>query len=152
MTVADLGTVWVTASVPESDTALVTKGQRATVTFPAYPGEIFKGQVLFVSDVVDADTRRTKVRVPFQNPDMLLKPNMFATVSFVGPRQALPVLPTTALVLRNDTNQVFVEVAPWRYEARAVEIGFQEGDRAAIKSGLKPGERVVVKGAVLLND
>jgi cobalt-zinc-cadmium efflux system membrane fusion protein len=152
MTVADLGTVWVTASVPESDTALVTKGQSAAVTFPAYPGETFKGQVLFVSDVVDADTRRTRVRIPFQNSEMRLKPNMFASVSFVGPEQTLPVLPTTALVLRSDTNEVFVEVAPWRYEARAVEIGFQEGERVVIKSGLKPGERVVVKGAVLLND
>jgi cobalt-zinc-cadmium efflux system membrane fusion protein len=152
MTVADLGTVWVTASVPESDTALVTKGQSATVTFPAYPGEIFKGKVLFVSDVVDADTRRTRVRIPFQNPEMRLKPNMFASVGFVGPKQTLPVLPTTALVLRSDTDEVFVEVAPWRYEARSVEIGFQEGDRVVVKSGLKPGERVVVKGAVLLND
>src|SRR5262249_14246637 len=40
MTIADLGTVWVTANVPEKDTALVTKGQDVDVVFSAYPGEV----------------------------------------------------------------------------------------------------------------
>jgi cobalt-zinc-cadmium efflux system membrane fusion protein len=152
MTVADLDIVWVTASVPESDISLVAQGQTAAVTFPAYPGEGFNGQVLFVSDVVDADTRRTKVRIPFHNSDMRLKPNMFASVSFIVPKRTLPVLPTSALVLRDDADRVFVEVAPWRFQERAVEVGFQEGDQVVIRSGLKPGDHVVVKGAVLLND
>jgi cobalt-zinc-cadmium efflux system membrane fusion protein len=152
MSVADLGTVWVTANVPERDISLVAKGQAVAVTFPAYPGEVFNGHVLFVSDVVDPDTRRTKVRIPFRNTDMRLKPNMFAKVSFSTPRQKLLVLPTTALVLKDDTDQVFVETEPWRFEERAVEVGFQEGEQAVIKSGLKAGERVVVTGAVLLND
>ena len=65
MTIADLTTIWVTANVPEKDTALIAKGQAVDVVFPAYPDEIFKGQVLFVSDVLDPDTRRTKVRIAF---------------------------------------------------------------------------------------
>ena len=73
MTVADLSTVWVTASVPEKDTALVAKGQPVDVAFAAYPGEVFKGEVLFVSDVLDPDTRRTKVRIAFANPDTRLQ-------------------------------------------------------------------------------
>src|SRR5499427_4862457 len=78
MTIANLGTVWVTANVPEKDTALVTKGQDVNVVFSAYPGEVFTGKVLFISDVLDPDTRRTKVRLAFENPDVRLKPNMFA--------------------------------------------------------------------------
>jgi cobalt-zinc-cadmium efflux system membrane fusion protein len=152
MTIADLGTVWVTANVPENDTALVTKGQDVEVALPAYPGEVFAGQVLFVSDILDPDTRRTKVRIAFANPDVRLKPNMFAEATFLAPRQMVPVVPTQALVLKNETDQVFVEVAPWTYEARPVEVGFQQGDRAVIERGLKPGERVVMKGGVLLND
>lgn len=152
MTVADLSTVWVAANVPEKDTALIAKGQDVTVTFAAYPGEVFSGQVLFVSDVVDPDTRRTKVRIEFRNPGMRLKPNMFANVSFLTPRQAMPVVPTTALVLKNETDQVFVEVEPWVFEERPVEVAFQEGNQAVIKSGLKPGDRVVMRGGILLND
>lgn len=152
MTVADLSTVWVTASVPEKDTSSVAKGQSVSVTFPAYPDEELHGQVLFVSDVVDADTRRTKVRIPFQNPDIQLKPNMFANVRFIAPKRTRLVLPTTALVLKNDSDQIFVEVQPWTFAERAVDVGSQEGSEVVIKRGLKAGERVVVKGAVLLND
>ena len=73
MTIADLTTIWVTANVPEKDTALIAKGQAVDVVLPAYPDETFKGQVLFVSDVLDSDTRRTKVRIAFANPGIRLQ-------------------------------------------------------------------------------
>jgi cobalt-zinc-cadmium efflux system membrane fusion protein len=152
MTIANLDTIWVTANVPEKDTALVAKGQSADVVFTAYPTEVFKGDVLFVSDVLDPDTRRTKVRVAFENPDTRLKPNMFANATFLAPKQNMLVLPTTAVMLKDESDRVFVEVAPWTFEARPVAVGFQQGDLAVITGGLKLGERVVVKGGVLLND
>ena len=62
------------------------------------------------------------------------------------------MLPTSALVLTNDRTSVFVEAAEWAFERRDIEIAYQEGAAIAIKSGIKPGERVVVKGAVRLND
>jgi membrane fusion protein, heavy metal efflux system len=151
-TIANLDTIWVTANVPEKDTALVVKGQSVEVVFTAYPRETFRGAVLFVSDVLDADTRRTRVRIAFKNPDLRLKPNMFANATFLAPKQNLPVIPTNALVLRNETDQVFVEVRPWVFEARPVEVGFQQGDQSIVTGGLKAGERVVVKDGVLLND
>jgi membrane fusion protein, heavy metal efflux system len=152
MTIADLSTIWVTANVPEKDTALVAKDQSADVVFTAYPDEVFKGRVLFVSDVLDPDTRRTKVRIAFANPDVRLKPNMFANVTFVAPARLMPVVPTKALILRNESDQVFVEVEPWVFEARPIDVAFQQGDDAVVARGLKAGERVVVKGGVLLND
>jgi membrane fusion protein, heavy metal efflux system len=152
VTIADLSTVWVTANVPEKDTALISKGQSVDVVFTAYPNEVFKGKVLFVSDVLDPDTRRTKVRIAFENPDIRLKPNMFANATFLAPEQAMPVVPTTALILKNETDRVFVEVAPWVFEAHPVEVAFQQGNDAIVARGLKAGERVVVKGGVLLND
>jgi cobalt-zinc-cadmium efflux system membrane fusion protein len=152
MTVADLSTVWVTANVPEKDTSLVAKGQSVDIIFAAYPGEVFNGQVLFISNVLDPDTRRTKVRINIDNLAARFKPGMFATVTFFAPSQMMPIVPTTALVLKDDVNQVFVEVAPWTFKAVPVEIGFQQGDEAVVQSGLKVGDRVVVKGGVLLND
>ena len=152
MTVADLSTIWVTANVPEKDTALVAKGQEVDVVLSAYPAEVMKGRVLFVSDVLDPDTRRTKVRISFPNLGIRLKPGMFANVTFFAPKQMMPVVPTTALVLKDDVDQVFVEVEPWTFEARSIEVGFQQGNQAIIKSGVKAGDRLVVKGGVLLND
>jgi membrane fusion protein, heavy metal efflux system len=152
MTIADLRTVWVTAGVPEKDTSLVAKGQPVDVTFPAYSGETFQGQVLFVSDVLDPDTRRTKVRIAFANPKTRLKPGMFANVSFHAPARRAAVVPTSALLVKDDANQVLVEVAPWTFEARTVEIGFQQGEQAILTSGVKAGDRIVVRGGVLLGD
>lgn len=152
MTIANLGTVWVTANVPENDTARVAKGQDVEVVLPAWRGEVFAGKVLFVSDILDPDTRRTKVRIAFSNPDHRLKPNMFAEATFLAPKETAPVVPTQALILKDETDQVFVEVAPWTFEARPVEVSFQQGDRAVVARGLKPGERIVMKGGVLLND
>jgi membrane fusion protein, heavy metal efflux system len=152
MTVADLSSIWVTANVPEKDTALISQGQAVEVVFAAYPGEVFRGQVLFVSDIVDSDSRRTKVRIAFANPEIRLKPNMFATVSFLAPAQKVATVPATALVLKNDGERVFVEVAPWTFQSRNVEVNYQQGNSAVIKSGLTAGERAVVKGGVLLND
>ena len=152
MTIANLGEVWVTANVPENDAGLVAQGQAVDVVFTAYPGEVFKGRVLFVSDILDPDTRRIKVRIAFQNPDMRLKPNMFATATFMTSKQMVGVVPVAALVLRNETDQVFVEIAPWTFEPRLVEIDFQQADQAVIARGLKAGEHIVVRGAVLLND
>ncbi len=152
MTIANLGTVWVTANLPEKDTASVTKGQDVEVVLAAYPGEVFDGKVLFISDILDPDTRRTKVRIAFENPDVRLKPNMFATATFLAPQRMAEVVPTQALVLKDEADQVFVEVAPWTFEARNVEVGFQQGEQAIVDAGLKVGERIVVKGGVLLND
>jgi cobalt-zinc-cadmium efflux system membrane fusion protein len=152
LTIADLSSVWVTANVPEKDTALVAKGQLVEVVFGAYPNEVFKGEVLFVSDVLDPDTRRTKVRIAFPNPGIRLKPNMFANVSFLTPVQMVATVPATALVMKNDGDRVFVEVAPWTFVPRSVETSYQQGNSAVIKSGLVAGERAVVKGGVLLND
>jgi len=152
MTIADLRTIWVTANVPESDTAFVTKGQEVDVAFPAYPDAPRRGEVLFVSDVLDPDTRRTKVRIAFDNPETRLRPGMFANVTFHAPARRAAVVPTSALVLKDERNQVYVETAPWTFEARTVDIGFQQGDEVVLKNGLAAGERVVVKGGVLLGD
>lgn len=152
MTIADLRTIWVTANVPETDTAFVAKGQEVDVTFPAYPDQSMHGEVLFVSDVLDPDTRRTKVRIAFDNPQLRLRPGMFANVTFHAPARRSAVVPTSALVLKDERNQVYVETAPWTFEARNVDIGFQQGEEVVLRSGVAAGERVVVKGGVLLGD
>jgi len=152
MTIADLSTVWVTALVAEKDAGSVAKGQRAEVTLLAYPGRVLRGQVLFVSDVLEPDSRRDKVRIAFANPDYRLRPNMFATVTLYAPERARVVVPTSALLMNNDRTSVFVAVAPWTFERRIVEPELEEGQTVAIDSGIRPGDQVVVRGGILLND
>jgi cobalt-zinc-cadmium efflux system membrane fusion protein len=152
MTIADLSRVWVTASVPENNIASIAKGESVDVTFSAYAGEVLRGTVLFVSDVLDSDTRRTKVRIAFDNPDRRLRPGMFATANFHAASKKLTVVPTSALLLKDDVTQIYVETAPWTFQARTVDIAFQQGDQAFLAGGLKTGERIVVRDGVLLGD
>lgn len=152
MAIADLSTVWVSALVPEKDIGAVHKGEDAEVTLAAYPDQKLKGTVLFVSDVLEPDSRRNKLRIAFANAQHLLKPNMFATVTLVGAAESRVVLPTSALLMNNDRTSVFVATAPWTFERRTVDTQLEEGSTVTISSGVSAGEQVVVKGGILLND
>ncbi len=152
MTVADLSVVWVTALVAEKDLGGVARDQDVEVRLDAYPGKVLNGKVLFVSDVLDPDSRRDKLRIAFPNADTLLKPNMFATVTLTGTQQTQVVLPTSALLMNNDRTTVFVATAPWTFERRTVQTRIDEGTTVVLESGVKAGEQVVVRGGILLND
>jgi len=152
LTIADLSTVWVTALAPEKDVASISKDQDAEVSLSAYPDRQLHGKVSFVSDVIEPDSRRDKIRIAFANADYSLKPNMFATVTLTGPSQTRVVLPSSALLMNNDRTSVFVATAPWTFERRTVDPQLEEGSSVAIRSGVQAGEQVVVKGGILLND
>jgi cobalt-zinc-cadmium efflux system membrane fusion protein len=152
MTVADLSVVWITALIAEKDVRNVARGQEAVATLDAYPGRVLHGQVLFVPDLIEADSRRNRTRIAIANPDYALKPNMFATVTLQGPAQPHVVLPASALLMNNDRTSVFVAVAPWTFERRTVEPLLGESASVTIASGVQPGEQVVVEGGILIND
>ena len=152
MVVADLSTVWLTASVQEKDLAAVFAGQGADIELNAYPGQHIAGKVGYVGEVLDADTRTVKVRVAVDNKDGRLKPGMFAQVTFsAAPHQGV-VVPASALVQSGTRTQVYVETAAWTFEARTVATGVHSGELVEIVSGLKAGTRIVAREGVLLND
>ena len=152
MTVADLSVVWITAFVAEKDVAQVARNDAAEITLEAYPGRTLHGTVLFVSPTIEPDSRRNKTRIACENPDYALKPNMFANVTLRGAAHSRVVVPASALLMNNDRTSVFVETAPWTFERRSVEPLLQESANVAILSGLEPGEQVVIKGGILIND
>jgi cobalt-zinc-cadmium efflux system membrane fusion protein len=137
---------------PEGDVAFLAKDQDAEAVLAAYPGQTLHGKIKFVSDVIEPDSRRDKVRIAVDNSDYKLKPNMFATVTVVGSPRSRVVLPTSALLMNNDRTTVFVATAPWTFERRTVEPLLEEGTTVPIGAGLSAGEQVVVKGGILLND
>lgn len=152
MTIANLDTVYLTVNVPETYAALVSKGQTIEFMLPALAGGALKGSVSSVGAIIEPDTRRAKVRVAMPNAEGKLKPNMFATARMQFAPDKQIVVPTSALLMNNDSTTVFVEQAPWTFVRKTVELGREDGEMVRIVSGLAAGERVVVKGGVLLND
>lgn len=149
--VADLTRVWVQGDVYQKDIAKIQVGQNATVTIDAYPGETFTGKVTYVSNVLDADTRTAKVRCEFPNRDGRLKIQMFANVALPVslPRETL-VIPSGAVQDIDSVPTVFVRVDEKKFETRPVRVGATIGNVVEVVEGLKPGERVVTDGALML--
>ncbi len=152
MTIADLSTVWLSASVAEKDLSQMFVGQAARIVPNAYAERAFDGKVKYIGDLLDPDTRTVRVRVAIDNREGLFKPGMFARVSFSGASHPALLVPTTALLQSGLFTRVFVEQSPFRFESRVVSVGASVGDRVEVLSGLKAGERIVVKDGVLLND
>lgn len=149
-TVADLSTLWVEANLFEKDLGRIRLGAPATVTVSAYPGKTFPGRLTYISATVDKETRAVAARVEVPNPDRRLKLEMFATAAiYTGATAPALALPQAAVLLVNGQPTAFVQEAGG-FEPRAVELGDKVGDRVVVRSGIRPGESVVVAGAYAL--
>lgn len=157
-TIGDVDRVWVLADVFEMDLARIKAGARMSVKVVAYPGKVFEGTVDWVSGTLDPTTRTAKVRCSIPNPEHLLKPEMFATVTIASPGQSKLALPRNAVLHLGDQRVIFVELGPEpngriRFERRPVVVDEDEaGDFVPVVRGLSEGESVVVSGALLLSN
>jgi membrane fusion protein, heavy metal efflux system len=149
--ISDLSDLWVHGDVFESDLARIRLGAPAKISVESYPDRVFPARVSFINPSVDPVTRTVHVRCRVSNPRGLLKPEMFARMTIVAAaKQSVPVIPASAVVGSGEISFVLVEEAPGRFRKRKVEIGHEVDGSVMIKSGLKAGERIVTKGAVLL--
>jgi membrane fusion protein, heavy metal efflux system len=150
MTIADLSTVWISSDVPEPSIRFVRVGEAVEITLVAFPGEVLRGRVARIADMLDPQTRTLRVYVELPNPRGRFRPEMFGSIRHAGAVRSLPVVPQAAVVQEYGLTVVFVELAPGRFERRQVTIGPPGGDVVAVLAGLKVDERVVVAGAMLL--
>jgi cobalt-zinc-cadmium efflux system membrane fusion protein len=155
-TVGELDKVWVLADLYEMDIARVHVGTPAAVTVVAYPDKVFKGQVDWVSGMLDPGTRTAKVRCTFDNPERQLRPEMYATMQISVDQKRALAIPRNALLRLGEYKVVFVEVGddPGRVRFQRVPVDVDEGEASQwleVKRGLGPGQKVVVNGAILLS-
>jgi cobalt-zinc-cadmium efflux system membrane fusion protein len=146
---ADLSTVWVKITVYTQDMGRVRIGQAVQIRADGV-GTTADGSVCYVAPVANEATRTLYARVDLPNPERQWRPGTFVTASVVLDRQAVPVVvPIDALQRFKSDSVVFVAEGEG-FEPRTVTVGRMNGTRAEIIDGLKPGERYVVKGAVVL--
>lgn len=150
---ADLSRVWVQAQVYEKDLPYVKAGEEAEVAITYLPGKKFQGRVAYLYPALDDKTRTAKVRLEFPNPDLLLKPGMFATVEMKAELAPSALLvPDSAILRSGEKNTVFIALEGGRFEPRTVTIGVRgEGGQYEVLKGLAEGERVVTSGQFMLD-
>ena len=149
--IADLSRVWVVADVYERDLAQVKLRQRAKLTIDAFPGRAFTGLVTFVSPTLDEITRTAKVRFEFPNTDLLLKPNMYATVELQVNLGEGIVVPSDAVVDTGERKVVFVAHDGGHFEPRALKLGIALDGAYQVLDGLVEGESIAAQGQFLLD-
>lgn len=149
--VADLSRIWIMADVFESEAPRIRVGQPARITLSYYPGKTFTARVNYIQPQVDPMTRTLKVRLEAENPDLLLKPEMYVDVDLritMPPRLTVPV---EAVLDAGERQTVFVDRGNGFFEPRQVETGARYGGRIVILKGLRAGERVVTSGNFLID-
>jgi cobalt-zinc-cadmium efflux system membrane fusion protein len=151
--VSDLSTMWLVAKVPETEIGRIRIGQSVEAQLPAYPGEIFAARVSYIGPAVDPATHRVIVRAEIENPGGRLKPEMFANfrIKLTEPEIA-PAVPVAAIVRDIDAAEVWVEGNDGRYAMRKVKLGLEQDGLVHVLDGLKPGDKVVTRGAVFLSN
>jgi len=151
-TIADLSKVWVYVDVYEDELPWVAIGDKATISVAAIPGTTFEGVLSYIYPYAESMTRTIKVRMEFDNPDGLLKPDMFANVT-IKARELLnvTVVPSESIIRSGTREQVFVQRGPGKFEPRDVTIGVSSEGLTEIKAGVEPGERVVTSAQFLID-
>ncbi|QJW89923.1 efflux RND transporter periplasmic adaptor subunit [Spirosoma taeanense] len=152
-TISQLNEIWVLANVNESDIGRIKTGLSAQIQTLSYPDRVFHGTVDKVYNVLDQSTKTMQIRVRLANEQMLLKPGMNASVTLSFEEGGtLPVIPAKALIFDKSKQFVMVFHDRKRIDTREVQVYRSQGDVAYIRSGLKPGERVITQSQLLIYD
>ena len=150
-TIADLTMLWGIADLPEKDLSKIRKGFTAEVLVTAYPQDRFRGKITYLSDTIDPSSRTLKVRIEVDNSKGRLKPEMFASFRILTEEtEKTLAIPESAVQRDGARTIVFVAHEGKGFEKRAVELGHEGQGYYQVISGLKPGEKVVTKGAFVL--
>lgn len=152
-TIADLSEIWVYADIYEYEVPWVKEGQTAAMTLSYDPGKVYKGRVQYIYPYLEQKTRTIKVRLSFPNPNLGLKPGMYANVEIESsPVESVVAVPIEAVLFSGERNLVFVSLGEGRFAPRDVTTGIESGDGYyEVKEGLSEGEVVVTSGQFLLD-
>ena len=157
VTLQALDTLEVDFSLPEQHLPELVAGQRVRCLVQAYPDQGFDGRVRSIDAKIDDNTRNVLVRAEVPNTALQLLPGMFVRVDVIV-EENVPVItvPETAVSYNLYGDSVFVvdksATGELRVERRYITAGVRQSGRVAIDKGIAEGERVVIAGALKLDD
>jgi cobalt-zinc-cadmium efflux system membrane fusion protein len=151
-TISDLSSIWIVCDVYENDLAKVRLGDTAEITLNAYPDRMFRGKVSNIGAILDPSLRTAKVRIEVQNPGNM-RLGMFARATFRGQTTEMhTIIPASAILHMHDRDFVYVPAPDSKFRRVEVVGGDVLQDNTSLqelKSGLKPGDQVVMNALVL---
>ncbi|HVH84017.1 MAG TPA: efflux RND transporter periplasmic adaptor subunit [Steroidobacteraceae bacterium] len=144
--------VWANAQIPEARAAVAVAGSAVEARAAAWPGMVFKGQVLAVLPQVDSQTRTLTARVAIDNREFRLTPGMWVDVDFTEPAAAPQLfVPSEAVITTGRRSIVIVAKPGGSFDVAQVSTGLEEEGKTVILSGLTEGQSVVLSGQFLID-
>ncbi len=150
--VSDLNELWGLAELPEQDSRFVKKGQRVQVEVPSLGQEKLTGEVRFVADIVNPETRTVRIGVTLANKDRALKPSMLMTMLIEGKSVVKPVVPQAAVVRENDADHLYVKQSNGAFKLTKVELGPETNGQRALLKPMPKDTQIVLDGAFHMNN
>lgn len=151
--IADLSRVWIEVSIYDTETPWIRVGQKAEMSLSYLPGERYEGKISYIYPYLNEKSRDLKARIVFPNPQLKLKPGMYANIRIMSqPIENALVIPGEAVIRSGNRNIVFVDRGQGRFEPRRVQLGAESDDgRMMVKSGLEENDRIVVSAQFMLD-
>jgi RND family efflux transporter MFP subunit len=151
LVVADLTHVWGDADIYQTDIPFVKVGMPVEVTIPYWEGKTFKGKVTFISPTLDPATRTVKARMEIENPDLLLKPEMYANARLRSELGKQLAIPESAVMRTGEHLYAFKDTDDGHLIPTEIKIGPRADGYFQLLSGLKEGDRVVTAANFLID-
>jgi len=152
ISLVNMTTIWLVANIFESQSDWVKVGDRAEAELAFMPGKIWEGTVEHIYPILDSKTRSLEVRLRFDNPDEMLKANMYADVNiFVNPKRNALTIPREALIRTGDGDRVIIALGEGKFKPVTVQVGIETSNKIEILHGLQEGDNVVVSSQFLID-
>ena len=149
--IADLNTVWLEGEIFEQDLPSVSLSLQVVAEFPALPGALRTGRITYIYPTLNPETRTARVRVELVNPQLTLKPGMYATIRFAAATGPVLSVPRSAVLSTGKRDMVFVRLPDGALVARNVTLGVATDERIGILSGLTVADTVVASATFLVD-
>ena len=149
----DIATLKLDFRLPELYLDRVRPGQALELSSDVLPGEVHTATVEAIDPLVDAQGRAVRLRASLVNPDMRLRPGVFARVRLIlAERAEVPVVPEAALVPAPGNTQFVYRVEDGKVQRVSVTTGQRRDAMVEVVDGLAPGAVVVTAGQLKLRD
>ena len=150
--IVDHTVVWVMVDINERDLALIEVGQKANVKLRAYPNRVFSGEVSLIYPHLKMETRTARIRIELENPEDLLRPDMYADVEIVtGATTPVLTVVSSAVIDSGDRQVVIIDKGEGRFEPREVKLGRRGDGRVEITEGIDDGDKLVTSANFLID-
>ncbi|HTR52047.1 MAG TPA: efflux RND transporter periplasmic adaptor subunit [Kofleriaceae bacterium] len=152
MAIADLSSVWVVADIFRTSIPGLARGARARVVIDNGAEGDREGTIDQIASVVDPDRHAVPVRIRLDNPEGTLRPNAYVQVRLFDPTPTKATLPSSAVMSDGKKSFVYVEKPKGVFRRRDVTVGSVIGGKVPVTAGLELDERVIVQGAILVDN